>query len=190
MTVRPRLHWSAVSVGAVLIALSGYTSWAGQSSTPTPATPVIPVSKRHDAPAVAGADLQGHLTALIDLTGHVVVVNVWGSWCAPCRAEAAALEAVHRETQARGVRFLGINTRDQQTEAARTFEQRYHLTFPSLFDPDGRLLMHFPADSLNPQAIPSTLVIDRSGRIAATLPGPVTADRLKSVIAQVLGRQR
>lgn len=181
----------ATALGTALVALTGCTSSNAQSSddqgeTKQAEAAVIRLAERHAAPRIAGADLEGRHTALADFRGKIVVVNVWGSWCSPCRAEAAVLEEIHREMWPRGVRFLGINTRDRQTKAARSFEQTYGLTFPSLYDPSGRLLMQFPADILNPQAIPSTLVVDRRGRIAASVSGPMTVSGLRSMITRVL----
>ncbi|MER7577913.1 TlpA disulfide reductase family protein [Streptomyces sp. NPDC126514] len=178
-------------MGGVLLALSGCASPNAPSAhepgkTQQAEAAVIRPAERQEAPGIAGDDLAGQPTALADFGGKIVVVNVWGSWCSPCRAEAAVLEEIHRDMRPQGVRFLGINTRDRQTKAARSFEQTYGLTFRSLYDPAGRLLLQFPADILNPQAIPSTMVIDRRGRIAASVSGPVTKSGLRSMITHVL----
>ncbi|KOU23470.1 hypothetical protein ADK52_18020 [Streptomyces sp. WM6372] len=140
---------------------------------------------RPDAPELTGEDLDGKPVSLAELRGSVVVLNVWGSWCGPCRAEADDLERLSRQTRADGVRFLGINTRDRDPEAARSFVRAHHLSFPSLPDPTGELLLRFPPALLNPQAVPSTLVIDRRGRIAAGIGGAVTEEQLRPVLAHV-----
>jgi thiol-disulfide isomerase/thioredoxin len=72
--------------------------------------------------------------------GQVVVVNIWGSWCGPCRVEAPELEIVHQQTQASGVRFLGIDVRDLRS-AAEDFVTAHGVTYPSIFDPPGRSLL-------------------------------------------------
>ncbi|MFE2129965.1 TlpA family protein disulfide reductase [Streptomyces amritsarensis] len=147
---------------------------------------VMEPGTRQDAPALAGADLDGKQVALGDFRGQVVVVNAWGSWCGPCRAEADDLERLSRQTRGDGVRFLGINTRDRDRAAARSFVRAHDMTFPSLHDPDGELLLRFPPSLVNPQAIPSTLVIDRRGRIAAAIGGAVTDEQLRPLLARVL----
>ncbi|WP_223835583.1 TlpA disulfide reductase family protein [Streptomyces venezuelae] len=148
---------------------------------------VIDPADRPAAPVLAGDDLDGKPLTLDGFRGHVVVVNVWGSWCGPCRAEAGELARVDRQTRDQGVRFLGINTRDPDRAAARSFVRAHGLGFPSLHDPTGELLLRFPPALLNPQAIPSTLVIDRRGRIAVSIGGAVTGDELSPLLARVAG---
>ncbi|WKD37651.1 TlpA family protein disulfide reductase [Streptomyces xanthophaeus] len=146
---------------------------------------VIDPADRPAAPALAGDDLDGKPVALDDFRGQVVVLNVWGSWCGPCRAEADDLAHIDRQTRDQGVRFLGINTRDPDRAAALSFVRAHGLGFPSLHDPAGELLLRFPPALLNPQAIPSTLVIDRRGHIAVSIGGAVTGDELRPLLARV-----
>jgi thiol-disulfide isomerase/thioredoxin len=144
---------------------------------------VIAPEDRTAAPAVAGTTLDGEPLALSDFAGDVVVVNVWGSWCAPCRAEAEALQQVYLDHRQDGVQFVGLNTRDQQA-AALAFEERFGITYPSLVDENGELQLAF-RDSLPPNAIPSTLVIDRDGDIAARVVGPTTYSQLSDLVGDV-----
>lgn len=144
---------------------------------------VIDPSDRQPAPALAGTTLTGEEYVLADDRGDIVVLNVWASWCAPCRAEAPELQEVWADVQDQGVRFIGLNTRDSNL-AAQRFVETMGLTFPSVEDTDGRLQLLF-ADSLPPQAIPSTLVIDREGRVAARMLGKVSAATLRGVIDEV-----
>jgi thiol-disulfide isomerase/thioredoxin len=102
----------------------------------------------------------------------VVVLNVWGSWCAPCRKEAASLGAAARELEAEGVEFVGVNTKDSSPDQGLAFERRYDVPYPSFFDPSGRTLLAFRG-TLIPSAIPSTVVIDQQGRVAASIQGPI-----------------
>lgn len=140
---------------------------------------------RPPAPALTGTDLDGNPISLAAFRGEVVVLNVWGSWCAPCRAEADDLALLSGEVRGAGVRFLGINTRDWDRDAARSFVRAHGLDFPSLHDPTGALLLRFPPEVLNPQTIPSTLVVDREGRVAVAIGGAVSAGRLKPLIDRV-----
>ncbi|UUU43797.1 TlpA disulfide reductase family protein [Streptomyces sp. NBC_00162] len=165
---------------------------AGASAGPTgaavraaDAATVVDSGARPTAPVLAGEDLDGKPVSLAEFRGQVVVLNVWGSWCGPCRAEADDLERLSGQTRAEGVRFLGINTRDRDRAAAQSFVRAHGLGFPSLHDPDGELLLRFPPALLNPQAIPSTLVIDRRGRIAVSIGGAITDEELRPLLARV-----
>ncbi|MFE3760422.1 TlpA family protein disulfide reductase [Streptomyces sp. NPDC059104] len=176
------------------------TSDPRTASAPTPGTPaaartvavtsasgatVAAPRARPPAPALTGTDLDGNPVSLAALRGEVVVLNVWGSWCAPCRAEAGELALLSGEVRGAGVRFLGINTRDRDRDAARSFVRAHGLDFPSLHDPTGALLLRFPPEVLNPRTIPSTLVVDREGRVAVAIGGAVSAGRLKPLIDRV-----
>lgn len=144
---------------------------------------VIDPGSRVAAPELAGVTLDDDDFALSDYRGEVVVLNVWASWCAPCRAEAPELQEVWEEFEGDGVQFIGLNTRDAPI-AARGFVETMGITFPSVQDSDGRLQLLF-SDSLPPQAIPSTLIIDREGRVAARALGKVSAGTLRGMIDEV-----
>lgn len=144
---------------------------------------VVDPEAREPAPELTGTTLDGEPLSLSELQGEVVVLNVWGSWCAPCREEAPYLQGVFDDTRRDGVRFVGVNTRDDLA-AAQAFERRFDITYPSLVDTDGRLLLRFRG-SLPPSAIPSTLVVDRQGRVAARVLGPTTYSDLKRLVDEV-----
>lgn len=141
---------------------------------------VIDPGSRKPGPALDGEDLDGKP---LTVTGGPVVVNIWGSWCAPCKAEQPDLERVARATRSRGVRFVGINIKDAVTPAKRHV-QRYDVTYPSFFDPSSRLLPRF---EVAPKTIPSTYVLDRQGRIAAYVYGEVDEQGLTALVDRVLG---
>lgn len=145
---------------------------------------VVPAAERAAAPTLQGPRLGGGEVSLAELRGKVVVLNVWGSWCPPCRAEAPTLQRVAADMRPQGVRFLGINVRDND-DAALAFEREYDISYPSLVDRDNSALLRF-RDTLPPTAIPSTLVIDRQGRVAARALGPVTEQRLRGMVDAVL----
>lgn len=145
---------------------------------------IIPPSDRDPAPAFSGPLIGGGEFDLADALGDVIVLNVWGSWCPPCRKEAPDLQAVHEELSARGVRFVGINTRDTELNA-QAFHDEFGVTYPSVFDPAGERLLAF-RDTLPPAAIPSTLVVDREGRLAARVLGAITEDSLRELLLDVL----
>lgn len=143
---------------------------------------LIAPDQRGPAPDLAGATLEGGEFRLSDHLGEVVVLNVWASWCAPCRAEAPVLEAVWQRVQEDGVQFVGLDTRDTE-EAALAFLDAYDITYPNVIDADGRLQLLF-SDTLPPQAIPSTLVVDREGRVAGRIIGRVTEATLTALIEE------
>lgn len=99
---------------------------------------------------------------------------------------AGNLAKVSRDLKSKGVEFVGINTRDTSTGPAQAFEKNYDVPYPSLYDPSGKLLLRFPAGSLNPQSIPSTVVVDRNGKIAARKAGGVEEDTLRKMIDPLL----
>lgn len=144
---------------------------------------VLDPSQRAIAPAVTGVTLDGQSFDLASLRGEVVVLNVWASWCAPCRSEAPTLQGLWSELQDDGVRFIGLDTRDSPA-AAKAFIDRFGITYPNVVDEDGRIQLLF-RDTLPPQAIPSTVVIDQQGRVAARLLGEVSEASLRGVIDEV-----
>jgi thiol-disulfide isomerase/thioredoxin len=135
---------------------------------------VLAAGKRKAPGDVSGETLTGDKVSLASYAGKVVVVNVWGSWCPPCRAEADELAAAARELAPQGVVFLGINSRDGSQDNGRAFERTYDVPYPSIYDPSGRNLLAFHG-TLTPNSIPSTVVIDRQGRVAASILGAVTS---------------
>jgi thiol-disulfide isomerase/thioredoxin len=136
------------------------------------------------APAVTGKLLTGQRFSLAADRGSVLVFNFWGSWCAPCRQEAPALAALARHFSRAGVRFVGINMRDA-VPSAEAFEHTFGVGYPSIFDPSGEIALAFRG-TVPPAGIPTTLVIDRSGKIAARVVGEISYSGLRVLIAKVL----
>ncbi|MFB4305572.1 TlpA family protein disulfide reductase [Actinomadura sp. GTD37] len=132
---------------------------------------------------VAGERLDGKAFKLSELKGQVVVVNFWASWCAPCRGEAPSLEQVYTENKGKGVDFIGVNFKDSKANG-QAFERKFKVTYPSLFDADGQVTLAFR--EVPPSAIPSTLVLDRQGRIAARIIGATTYSKLNPLVAKVV----
>jgi peroxiredoxin len=146
---------------------------------------VFTVDDREPAPSLAGETLSGDRLDLRDYRGKVVVVNFWASWCAPCRAEARNLNAVYAQTKSLGVEFVGIDIKDDKTQA-RAFERSKGVQYPSLYDENGVLLLKFRKQA--PQTPPTTLILDRQGRVAARFVAPVTESQLL-IPVQVIAKE-
>lgn len=126
---------------------------------------------------------------MADLKGKVVVLNLWGEWCNPCRAEAPHFVKVAGELKPEGVEFVGINTRSDKLKSIK-FEKDFKVPYPSLYDQYGKLVLNaFPKGAVQPQAIPSTLVLDRDGRIAARSLKALSEKELRSMIDPVLAEK-
>ncbi|MFB6633462.1 TlpA family protein disulfide reductase [Streptomyces sp. NPDC056362] len=139
---------------------------------------------------IAGETLDGKRLDVADLKGKIVVLNAWGSWCGPCRAEAPHFAKVAKDLKARGVEFVGLNTRDPNKQPAIAFEEDYGVPYPSLYDPQGKLILFgFPKGTLNPQAIPSTVVLDKEGKIAARSLMALDEKKLRSMIEPLLAEK-
>ncbi|GGV02467.1 hypothetical protein GCM10010495_11960 [Kitasatospora herbaricolor] len=198
-TTRPRLRLAAAVAAAAALVLTGCSS-SGSSGSGDAQTGFIvgkggapdtaAAGHRKDAPDISGTTLEGTKVALSDYRGKVVVLNIWGSWCNPCRAEAPNLQSVWDAYKDQGVQFLGINTRDIDPANAVRFEQEKGVTFPSLYDPDGTQILKFPKGSLNPQSIPTTLVIDRDGKLAARAMRALEAEDIEAMLKPVLAEQK
>ena len=145
----------------------------------------LAVEDRKEPGEVAGETLDGEPISLEDYEGKTVVVNVWGSWCAPCRAEAPDLAAASEELADDGVEFLGINSRDLDRAAAQAFQRRFEVPYPSIYDQQGKTLLAFRG-TLSPNAIPSTVVIDAEGRVAASVIGEVSRSTLVGLVEDVM----
>jgi thiol-disulfide isomerase/thioredoxin len=134
---------------------------------------------------LSGTTLQGPPWKVADAAGKVLVLNVWGSWCGPCVAEMPHLQQVWSQLSSAGkpVQFMGINYRDG-AETAEAFLRVNKVTFPSLADDGGRTLLALRGKA---NTTPTTLVLDRRGRIAARVSGPVTVATLAGLVKDVLG---
>jgi thiol-disulfide isomerase/thioredoxin len=197
-TTRTRSRAALLGAGVAVAALtlsacsSGGTSGGGGDTNfvmGKDGISTVKAGERAAAPDLSGKTVDGKQLDVASYKGKLVVLNVWGSWCAPCRAEAPNLEKVYQDLKAKGVQFVGINTRDTSPKNAAAFEKQQGVTFPSLYDPTGKLMLRFKKGTLNPQAIPSTLVLDRDGKIAARSLAALSEDKLRKMITPVLAEK-
>jgi len=142
--------------------------------------------QRGSALTLSGTTLTGAPWSVAKARGKVVVLNVWGSWCAPCVAETPDLQKAWLAYSKAGkpVQFMGINYRDPSPDTARAFLRANKVTYPSLADNGGRTLLALRGKAAN---TPTTLVLDQQGRLAARVAGQVSRATLDGLVADVLG---
>ena len=144
---------------------------------------VVPMSQRIAAPDFTLPTLDGGTFSLGKQLGKIVVMNVWASWCAPCRKEAPDLEAVWKQSDKKSVQFVGLDTRDS-IASALGFVKNFGITYPQAIDTDGQVQLLF-RNSLPAQSIPSTLIVDAQGQVAARILGTASETTLRNVIDEV-----
>lgn len=141
----------------------------------------VKAADRKQPGEVSGRTLDGEKVSLADFRGKVVVVNVWGSWCGPCRAEAPMLAQASRDLAGKGVVFLGIDSRDPSKDAAKAFVRRFDIPYASLYDQQGGTLLAFRG-TLTPNSVPSTVVVDPQGRVAGSVLGNLSRTTLDDLV--------
>jgi cytochrome c biogenesis protein CcmG/thiol:disulfide interchange protein DsbE len=169
-----------------LLILLAAVAWTINSRAPTSSTTGQPVASPREgfpAPDFELDTLGGAPVSLAAQHGQVVVVNLWASWCGPCRAEMPTIQKLYAAKRERGLQVLAVNSTFQDDEAgARAFVQEFKLTFPILLDRDGAVSQRYRL-----QALPSTFIIDRKGVIrSVVIGGPMTEAFLQSKIEPLL----
>lgn len=169
---------AAVAVAATVAVLT----WRDSGPTAPATLREYPAGQRPAAPPIAGELLDGGSLDVAGLRGEVVVVNVWASWCGPCRAETADLERVHQSTRELGVSFVGLNIQDERDKAVSFMAGR--VTYPSIFDPAFETGLGF-RDPPAPLGPPATLVIDRDGGVAVAFYRQVGRTELEQAVRRI-----
>jgi thiol-disulfide isomerase/thioredoxin len=173
----------AVAVAGLLAA--GVVHLTGSRSGGLPVVgQIIPAAQRPLAPDISGTTLTGGHLDIARWRGHTVVINFWGSWCVPCRKEAPVLARVAGETRFLGVRFAGIDIREEPS-AGLAFERGYRIPYPSISDPGDLIAAKFGTEA--PVATPSTYILDDHGRIAWAWFGATTYSQLELAVTGVAG---
>ena len=178
--MRPVRRWLplALAISLLLTACGGGTTTGSRSYIAgNGAVTFIKIQDRQLAPDISGVTLDGGTYHLA--SNRVAVLNVWASWCAPCRAEAPALASLSKTFPE--VSFVGVLTRDDLA-SARSFVRRFAIPYPTLIDDSILIGFH---NSLVANAIPTTIVIDKKGRVAARISGEITVASLTDLINRV-----
>ncbi len=145
--------------------------------------PLIPAAERDPAPTVCGPTVDGDDLCLADSAGMPVLVNFWGSWCGPCAREIPELVAVAEEYDGR-LQLIGVNEQDTLVNA-RSFERDQSVNYPSWFDDSAEIAAAF--GGIAPEALPSTILLDRDHRVAVRLFGAVSRDQLQPYLDALVG---
>jgi thiol-disulfide isomerase/thioredoxin len=175
---------------ACLIALTGCSSLEGTDGRGYPGgdggITELAADERDDPVELEGEDLEGKDISLEEFRGQVTVVNVWWSGCGPCRHEAPWLTSVAKEMADQQVEFVGVNIRDSSPDNGLSFVREFDIPFRSIYDPTGVAMLAFNGD-VPPHAVPTTLVLDREGRIAARVLGPLPSEiTLRNLVEKVV----
>lgn len=169
----------------------GLLRWYGPGRSSNPPQPTV--AERLSAAKASGQQarpftldaLAGRGSISLDqFLGKIVVLNVWASWCPPCRQEAPQLESVWRSYRDRGVQFLGVDHKDSRS-AAMAFQRQFGVTYPSAFDPQGTVAAQYGL-----VGIPSTVIIDSRGRVRYRFLGKIDAPLLSAALDGVLSNGR
>lgn len=162
-----------------------------QASSTTPAAPVPDASARasaprigHRAPEFTLSDPTVALVNLRDLEGQVVLINIWATWCPPCRAEMPTIQATYEQYRERGFTVLAVNQAEDATTVA-TFMQQFGLTFPALLDSD-----YAVSKSYQVRVLPSSFFVDRAGVIRAVYLGPMPRSVISGTVEQLVQEER
>lgn len=146
---------------------------------------VYPPGDRKKAGDLTGELLNGASISLAQQRGKVVVVNYWATWCIPCQTETPQFDSVYRAYKSKGVRFIGVDTKNAPESAVRTWVSNNHISYPIVYDEPGRTALQL-GSGLPIESLPFTVLVDRSGRVAAVYLGTVSPKDLEPVLNTLL----
>lgn len=194
-----KVKWKMSLVAAVMMALASGGCSTGSDAVasggqfqfvaPGGRTDIVydPPEARGRPGPISGPDLADPsqtITVADDFAGQVVVINIWGQWCGPCRIEMPELQQVYAATRSGGVAFLGIDVRDNNRQAALDFVIDRGVTFPSIYDPAMRTMIAF-GGKYPTSVVPSTIVLDRQHRVAAVFLRALLAEDLEPLVSRL-----
>ena len=168
-----------LAAGLVLIAASGYFIFQDASVQSSPST--VPVQVSFSAPELTLTDLDGVTHSLADYQGQVVLVNLWATWCPPCKAEMPTLEAYYNKYKDKGFTIIAINDGDPTPDVIQ-FTKDYELTFPIWLDPT----YIATEDAFKTLNLPSSFVIDKSGIVRLQWIGEINRKTLEKFVTPII----
>lgn len=188
--VHRRSPWLVpVAIIVLIVVAVGWSLRPDHAATPVRQNGGIieefPIADRAEVAAIKGRQIDGGYFDSADVAGKIVVYNVWGSWCGPCRKEAPDLKRLSDELRAKGVRFVGLDVKDDDASAV-AFERNFGITYPSIGTADSGEALLALSDAVPLGAVPTTVVVDREGRVAARIVGISTYYTLKGLVEDVL----
>lgn len=174
-----------LGVGLVLLGLAAFAAWPSVDASPDAGASggpmTVPVAVNYAAPDLILSDLNGVEHELTDHLGEVVLINLWATWCPPCKAEMPTLEAYYQAHRAEGLLILAINDGDP-ADAVAAFAQEYNLTFPVLLDPE----YEASARAFKTRSLPSSFVVDRVGNIRLRWVGEIDRATLEKYVTPLI----
>lgn len=141
---------------------------------------LIPVAKRKEAGTFSAEGLDGGTVKLADYAGKIAVINFWATWCGPCTTETPQFDAMFRANKAKGVQFIGIDTKETSRDAPRAFVKDNDITYPVVWDEQGKTAVAL--GKVPAQSLPFTVVLDKQHRVAAVYLVPLSAKDLQPVL--------
>lgn len=179
----------ALAVGGAACSDDSSTSDAAQDAgyrSGDGTTRLVEPEERKEPVELSGDTIEGKTWDSADHRGKVIVVNLWASWCGPCAKEAPHLVDTYEATKGEDVEFVGIDYRESSVETGRAQAETWGFTWPSVYDKTGATAIDMQGTMT---AQPSTAVLDREGRIAAVVLGPVTTSTLTGLVEDTLAEQ-
>lgn len=183
--------WGALGLALLLTGCAGSSLYAEAPVVTLPATTpaesplvgltIIPSEDREQSIVIAGEAADGTKLTTASLAGDIVVVNAWASWCPPCIEELPLLASAAEAYGDKGVTFLGLNSMDDPIAAASLLGSS---PYRSIDDRDGAILATIPG--VPPRSLPSTIILDRQGRIAVRIIGPVRPGQLEGALETLI----
>jgi peroxiredoxin len=155
-------------------------------SSGTPLGKLYPPADRKQAGSFAGSLLDGGRTSLAQTRGKIVVINFWAAWCGPCKTETPQFDLVYRRLKARGVDFIGVDTKDVKSNA-QAFVKDYGISYPIVYDEPGEIALRL--GDLPDTALPFTVLLDRAGRVAAVYIVRLSAADLTTALNKLLAEK-
>ncbi len=171
-------RWLLAAVAVGVLALLGLLFWGMQRGPSTPINTVAPINR--PAPDFTVTTLDGQQLRMSDLRGKTVVLNIWASWCGPCKDEAGELNRAYAQYQGRNVAFVGIAFNDD-TGPMREFVAKYGVPYPVALDPEGKISI-----DLGITGVPETYIVNPNGQMTQKWVGPITAKQLTTLLAPLV----